>query len=259
MGKKVIAYCLFGNKLKYCHGIIEAVISSNLIFLDWEVRVYYSIGKQAVPESVINILRNLNCKLIAFSESNSCDGEDVEGMMWRFCPLGEDDVDYWLSRDGDSRSSFREKKMIDEWLLTDKATHSILDHPCHGNLMGCNFGINNMAVRERYPEKILDMNIYIPNLAKRMAIRRGYDQNWIGDHFMDIMKNKKDILVHVNSKADCVEQCHIGGLRPITEHYTSILVKHDENFCGRQINYRASKLSRPTVEIEPLEMNGTIS
>ena len=48
MGKKVISYCLFGNKLKYCHGIIEAVISSNLIFLDWEVRVYYSVGKQKV-------------------------------------------------------------------------------------------------------------------------------------------------------------------------------------------------------------------
>merc|ERR1711871_1054115 len=109
MGKKVISYCLFGNKLKYCHGIIEAVISSNVIFLDWEVRVYYSVGKQAVPQSVINILKNLNCKLIPFSETNKCKGEDVEGMMWRFCPLGEEDVECWLSRDADSRSSFREK------------------------------------------------------------------------------------------------------------------------------------------------------
>ena len=257
MGKKVISYCLFGNKLKYCHGIIEAVISSNIIFLDWEVRVYYSIGKQAVPESVINILKNLNCKLIPFSESNKCNGEDIEGMMWRFSPLGEDDVDIWLSRDADSRSSFREKKMIDEWLVSDKAIHSILDHPCHGNLMGCNFGINNKLVKERYSEKIIDMKKYIPDLAKRKALRRGYDQNWIGDHFIDIFKNKKDILVHLNSKADCVARCHIGGIKPITENFTTILTQHHNNFCGKQINYVDRQLSRPTVEIENLHLEGT--
>ena len=56
MGKTVITYCLFGNKLKYCHGIIEAVVSSNIIYLGWEVRIYYSIGIQAVPDSVVDIL-----------------------------------------------------------------------------------------------------------------------------------------------------------------------------------------------------------
>ena len=258
MGKKVIAYCLFGNKLKYCHGIIEAVISSNLIFLDWEVRVYYSVGKQAVPESVINILRNLNCKLIAFSESNSCCGEDIEGMMWRFCPLGEDDVDYWMSRDADSRQSFREKKMTDEWLESNKAIHSILDHPAHGGLMGGLCSINNIVLREKYPEKIINIPNLINSITLKHGIRRGYDQDWIANYFRSIMVDNKDVLVHVNSKVDCIERCHIGGLRPITEHYTSILVKHDENFCGKQINYYNSQLSRPTVEIEDLQMTGTI-
>lgn len=259
MGKKVISYCLYGNRLKYCHGIIEAVISSNIIFLDWEVRIYYSIGKQAVPESVINILKNLNCKLIPFSEGNNCEGEDIEGMMRRFCPLGEEDVDFWLSRDGDSRSSFREKKMIDEWLKTDKAIHSILDHPAHGNLMGCSFGINNIAVRERYPEKIIDINKYITDLVKKKDIRRGYDQVWIGNHFMDIMKNKKDILVHLNKRQDCLARCHIGGIRPIPEHFTTILVDNTPNFCGKQINYNDNKLSRPFIQIENLQLNGTIN
>ena len=55
--------------------------------------------------------------------------------------------------------------MIDQFLKSDKAVHSILDHHCHGNLMGCNFGIHNVRVRERYPEKILDMSKYIPELA----------------------------------------------------------------------------------------------
>lgn len=258
MGKKVITYCLFGNKLKYCHGIIEAVLSCNLIFLDWEVWVYYSNGKQKVPESVIKVLSNLNCKLIPFAESNTCKGEDIEGMMWRFAPLGDESVDVWLCRDADSRSSFREKKMIDEFLKSDKAIHSILDHHCHGNLMGCNFGIHNTRVRERYPEKIIDMTTYIPELASKKEIRRGYDQNWIGDHFMSVMRNKKDVLVHLSNNQGCLERCHIGGIRPLQEHYETILTETTTNFCGKQINYTHSKLSRPLIEIENLELEGTV-
>ena len=58
------------------------------------------------------------------------------------------------------------KKMIDEWLETNKAIHSILDHPAHGNLMGCNFGMNNTRVRKRCPDKIIDMNDFLPDFAK---------------------------------------------------------------------------------------------
>lgn len=258
MGKKVISYCLFGNKLKYCHGIIEAVISSNLIFLDWEVRVYYSVGKQAVPESVVDILQNLNCTLIPFSETNPGSGEDIEGMMWRFLPLYDEDVDYWLCRDGDSRSSFREKKMIDEWISSGKTLHSILDHPCHGNLMGCNFGVCNRLVREKYPDKILDMKKCIQDLATKFIIRRGYDQNWIGNHFMSVMKDEKDILVHLNKREDCLKRCHIGGIKPIPDNFHTILVDNTPNFCGKQINYYHSQVKRPLLEIENLNLKNTI-
>ena len=259
MGKKVISYCLYGNRLKYCHGIIEAVISSNLHFLDWEVRVYYSTGKQAVPQSVIDTLKNLNCILIPYSEINTkIHGEDIEGMYRRFTPLGESDVDYWISRDSDSRSSVRELKMVNEWLTSNKAVHSILDHPCHGNLMGGTFGISNKILRDKYPGKIIDMSEHITNMASKQILRRGNDQNWIGNHFMDIVINHKDLLVHLNEKNDCVTKCHIGGKRPITEHFETILVPHNPNFCGKQINYVPRTLSRPCVEIEHLNMDGTV-
>lgn len=258
MGKKVISYCLFGNKLKYCHGMIEAVLSSNLIFIGWEVRVYYSIGKQKVPESVINTLKNLNCVMIPFSESNTCSGEDVEGMMWRFQPLGDETVDIWLSRDGDSRSSLREKNMIDQWLKSDKAIHSILDHQCHGNLMGCNFGVNNTLIRKRYPNKIIDINIYLPDLAKKMDIRRGYDQTWIGNHFMNIMIKDKDVLVHLCNTKECLNRCHIGGMKPIPEHFETILVNPSAHFCGKQINFSGTSILRPLLCPDDLKLEGTV-
>ena len=254
MGKKVISYCLFGDNLKYCHGIIEAVISSNIIFLDWEVRVYYSIGKQKVPEKVVKILKNLNCKLIEFKEVNSCSGEDIEGMMRRFNPIGESDVDYWISRDADSRSSYREKKMIDEWISSNKTLHSILDHPCHGSLMGGLFGVNNKLLREKYPEKAINMDEFILELANKKNIRRGYDQQWINKHLLDIAKKKKDVLVHLNKSKDCIKRCHIGNIKPITEHFETKLIDNTSNFCGRQINYFPSKVKRPFIEIEDLNL-----
>ena len=39
-----------------------------------------------------------------------------------------------------------EKRMIDEWLASDKAIHAILDHPCHGSLMGGLVGVNGGSI-----------------------------------------------------------------------------------------------------------------
>ena len=259
MGKKVMSYCLFGNKLKYCHGIIEAVISSNIIYLGWEVRVYYSIGKQAVPQSVIDILKNLNCILIPFSELSNGGGEDIEGMFRRSTPLNEPDVDYWISRDADSRSSQREKNMVDEWIKSGKALHSILDHPAHGSLMGGLFGVCNIILREKYPDKIINIEEYIKSITSRPVhntFRRGGDQDWIMSHFKTITNNK-DVLIHLNKREDCLKRCHIAGLRPVTEHFETILVDNHPDFCGKQINYARISLARPCVMIEDLNMKDT--
>ena len=81
--------------------------------------------------------------------------------------------------------------MIDEWLVSDKAIHSILDHPCHGNLMGCGFGINNIAVRERYPEKIIDMNKYITDLVKKKIYDVGMIRTGLETILWILLKIKK--------------------------------------------------------------------
>ena len=260
MGKKVISYCLFGKKLKYCHGIIEAVVSSNIIYIGWEVRIYYSTGRQYVPESVLNILKNLNCVLIPFSEQSNGTGEDIEGMFRRFTPLNETDVDYWISRDADSRSSQREKKMIDEWINSGKAIHSILDHPAHGSLMGGLFGICNKILIEKYPDKMINIIEHIKSVTSmsvRNTLRRGADQNWLRGHFKSII-DKKDILVHLNKRPDCLIRCHIALLKPVPEHFETIMVENHPHFCGKQIGYSSANLPRPGVAIEPLNMEGTI-
>ena len=246
--------------MKYCHGIIEAVVSSNIIYLGWEVRIYYSIGKQAVPESVLDILKNLNCVLIPFSELSNGGGEDIEGMFRRSTPLNDPQVDYWISRDADSRASQREKQMIDEWIESGKAIHSILDHPAHGSLMGGLFGVCNVILREKYPDKIINIEDYIKSVTSKPVhniLRRGDDQNWIMNHFRTITNNK-DILVHLNKRTDCLSKCHIAGVRPVSQHFQTIMVENNKDFCGKQINYSQCNLPRPCVVIEHLNMKGTI-
>jgi hypothetical protein len=179
-------------------------------------------------------------------------------MMWRFIPLGEPDVDVWLSRDGDSRATLREKAMIDEWLgrKDQRAIHTILDHSCHSNLMGCGFAVNNLLVRKRYPELIIDVRAKVAEIANTHDIRRGYDQNWIGNYFKDVLLNKKDVFVHMQDNPSCIERCHIHH-KKIIGYYDYCLVPPVSDFVGKQINHDDKiRLPRPTVCLESLKLNG---
>ncbi|RXG54129.1 hypothetical protein Avbf_11655 [Armadillidium vulgare] len=52
--------------------------------------------------------------------------------MWRFAPLGDDQVDVLLSRDLDSEILKREYDAVSEWLnSTNKSLHIMRDHPFH--------------------------------------------------------------------------------------------------------------------------------
>ena len=258
MGKKVISYCLFGNKIKYCHGIIESVIASNILFLDWEVWIYYSIGTQKVPDSVINILKNLNCKLIPYEEVNKGNFENIEGMFRRFTPFANEDVDYWLSRDCDSRMSFTEKQMVDEWIKSNKTIHTILSHHCHGGIMGGLFGINNINIRNKYPDTIIDINNLIEsNFNSNIKPLRGKDQDWINNHLNNII-NKNDIFVHLANNKGCIQKCHIKH-KNIPDNYDFKFTDDTFDFCGKQINYTHSTLKRPFIEITNLFLSDVIN
>ena len=40
---------------------------------------------------------------------------------------------------------------------------------------------------------------------------------------MSVMKDEKDILVHLNKREDCLKRCHIGGIKPIPDNFHTIL------------------------------------
>ena len=234
----VISFCLYGTSNKYLHGIIESVISYKLFFDDsWEIRVYTC--ESLYTHRVVKILKNLNVKII-IRKQMSTKPDSNELMYWRFQPIFEKDVHYFLSRDADSRCSLREKKMVDDFMKSKKTLHTILDTGCHHGIMGGMFGVYVKNI-EKYD--IYHFSKFIDPIIKRVGMtRRGSDQTWLRNAFKDVVE-KRDVFVHFNediifhNKQRGIELNDIKLMNDVkvVECLHSI-TKHEANFIGRQIN-----------------------
>lgn len=161
--KKVIAFCLYGNKDFYCLGLIENIDIINEKYKDWKIYVYYA----NIPENILDILKNKQNTYLFECNHN---GYNWEGMFWRFYPIESNDIDIFLSRDADSRITDREMRFVNQWITSEKIFHIIRDHPYHRiEILGGTFGvkvkefnkISNLNKIDYYKEnfyKIFDKN-----------------------------------------------------------------------------------------------------
>lgn len=120
---KYLSFSLWGDKPIYNIGAIKNAELWKEIYPEWCMVVYYN---NTVPKNIINSLKELDVKLIDMSDSR------IYGCFWRFLISDEDDCEYAVFRDCDSRISVREKMAVDEWLLSNKTLHVMRDHPGHG-------------------------------------------------------------------------------------------------------------------------------
>ena len=114
--KKVISFCLYGELVLYCLGLIENIDLINEKYSDWKIYVYYA----NIPEKILNILKNKKNTYLFKCKHNDY---NWEGMFWRFYPIEDKDIDIFLSRDADSRITEREMKFVNEWINSDKIFH----------------------------------------------------------------------------------------------------------------------------------------
>jgi hypothetical protein len=118
--KKIISFSLWGNNLRYCGGAIVNAQLAQIHYPDWECWFYYDAS---VPKIYINSLNNFkNVRTILVDDGTF-------GAFWRFRAMQKDTI--VISRDTDSRLSEREKRIVDEWLATDKKLSVIRDHTAH--------------------------------------------------------------------------------------------------------------------------------
>jgi hypothetical protein len=131
---KIISYSLWGNDTRYTFGAIRNAELAKEIYPDWDVHIYIS---DHVEEEIQNKLMDLDCTLIKFIEKG-----DWTGMFWRF--FAADGFNTVISRDTDSRLSYREKAAVDEWLDSDKDFHIMRDHAYHNTpILGGMWGARN--------------------------------------------------------------------------------------------------------------------
>ncbi len=152
--KKIISFSLFGTNPKYNVGIICNVEIAKVVFPDWICRVY--IG-DSVPLNTITQLKTYNnCELIFVQENNK-----NMSYMWRF--LSIDECDIALSRDADSRLSFREKFLVDEFVSSECLFHDVRDHQNHVGIMAGMWGIkknDRICIKEAINEFLNTHNYY---------------------------------------------------------------------------------------------------
>lgn len=178
MGKKVIAFSLWGDKAIYNIGAIRNSDLALEIYKDWECWFY--IG-QSTPQSTIKELnKRKNCKVILQPEEGNW-----SGMFWRFYPASNPNVDVMISRDTDSRLNTREFFAVEQWMKSDKSFHIMRDHPYHqteilGGMWGCKFPV------------LKNMKKLIEEYKKGDFWQ--VDQNFLREKIYPLIKN--DSIVH---------------------------------------------------------------
>lgn len=122
----------------YFPGIWANLFLAKKYYPGWTVRLYHDLD-DSDPKS--KLLCHLACTEPDF---DLCHAQDIPAlgdvrkmtpMMWRFLPIIDPQVSYFMSRDLDSRINQREADAVQEWLLSKKSFHIMRDHPRHTNQM----------------------------------------------------------------------------------------------------------------------------
>ena len=146
---KLITFSRFGDNPLYCVGAVENARLAREIYPGWIARFYVA---QDVPDYYLEAIEEYGGEVVHCDKKNSYDG-----LNWRFRPLNEPDVHYWISRDADSRLSWRERRAVDEWIESNKTAHLLRDAVNHVYpVMAGMFGINNKVFHSKYGLMDLD-------------------------------------------------------------------------------------------------------
>lgn len=159
---KIISFSLWGDKPMYTVGALENIALANEIYPDWTCRFYVD---KTVTEEVKSNIKNEGGE-IYFIDS---DKGSFWGMFWRFMANDDPNMEVMISRDCDSRLSYREKAAVNEWLVSEKMFHTMHDHYAHrsvpilGGMWGVKRGlITNMVDKAllwgRYGNKGIDQD-----------------------------------------------------------------------------------------------------
>jgi len=179
--KKVLSFSLWGNNPMYTSGAIRNAEDAKTVYPDFEC--WFFVHEETVPKETVEKLQEFDNTKIIFK---SGDLKYVKPMMWRFEAIDDPEVEIMMSRDTDTRFTFREKLAVEEWLNSGKIFHIMRDHPCHEQkIMGGMFGTKKIP-------KINNWLEIINNVVQTSSYM--YDQDFLRDYIYPHIKD--DSVIH---------------------------------------------------------------
>ena len=138
--QKVIGFSIYGTNVNYYKPLLILAEAVKKHFPGWVMRVYHSntidqsvACEYECKEDIIDFCNVEQMPIVHHNKLSNYKASYSHAMMWRWYPLGDDFVDYFMSRDSDSIVIEREKDSVDVWLYNkiDTLFHIMRDHPAH--------------------------------------------------------------------------------------------------------------------------------
>lgn len=219
--KVVFSFCIYGEKKKYCQGMIENLELIQQYYPEANVYIYYY---HDVPSDYIQQYQSYSNVSLRTTPNFQ-----RPNMVDRFFVLEDDpSVDVVLIRDSDSRIHARDRSCINHFLESAFLCHTVRDHHLHhspilGGLWGMKQGALDVDMRQLYEE-------YISHVQTQSPIHEyGHDMFFL--RYCVYPRVVKSMVVYT-----------FGEYLRLNPHETLILLPSmimDGNFCGQVIDYDA--------------------
>lgn len=172
---KVISFSVWGTNPTYTIGAIKNARLAKELFPDWKC-IFYCFN--SVPTNIVDELKNMDNTIVRFEDTFG----DTRGAFNRFIPAEEQNVEYYICRDTDSRLSPREKHAVDSWINSGEDFHIMRDHPYHStHIMAGMWGVKGGILK--------GMSISIKNFNPK--IEKGEDQVFLSKVIYPLIYNKQ--------------------------------------------------------------------
>ncbi|CAF0908804.1 unnamed protein product [Adineta steineri] len=202
--QKIIALSIYGSTSKFTDNPMFSWDTSIFPFLkplvneikvllpSWIIRIYIDFtGSTQSQKTFLYSLPNVDiCDMHSLPVFGAKLLDYLPGKMWRFTPVLDPFVDYFLSRDVDSPMVKRETETINIWLSDEhekKIFHILRDHKQHGiSILGGLWG----AAPGRARRELFDIffPLLIPSIARKY--NGSGDQDFLGQHVWEKVRSK---------------------------------------------------------------------
>lgn len=160
MGQLIISFSLYGTAPRYVNGAVFNAMAVRHFYPGWKMRLYC---EDNVSQEVVQKVESWGGEVRKMGHS-----VNDSGILWRFLPVWEKDVERVLFRDADSILNPREAAAVGEWIGSGLKVHIMHDHPHHCCLpmMGGMSGMVQGVLDNAFPNLIGPWTLAMGSIRK---------------------------------------------------------------------------------------------